>query len=57
MTGFLIAQCNLIVQGSLTAPGGDPTGLSSTWGRLAVLGVLLGSLAVLIKAWRDQRRR
>ena len=36
---------------------GDPTGLSSPLGQLAVLGVLLSALVVLIRWWWYNRRR
>ncbi|HXV92511.1 MAG TPA: hypothetical protein VD813_04365 [Pseudonocardia sp.] len=36
---------------------GDPTGFSSPLGRIVVLLALLSALVVLIRAWRQQRRR
>ena len=35
----------------------DPTGLSSTVGRLVILAGLLASLAVLVRWWWQQRDR
>jgi hypothetical protein len=36
---------------------GDPTGLSSTWGQLAIVAVVASGLVVAIRAFWHNRKR